>query len=301
MSVIGNLLRKTFFSDTKAEEVKNVQGNQPNFKGNINPNNVSYKDPIVDSFGYSSDRASGLFKNLSTMFLVSFCLFSFPDLLLFGIGAFLFAKHGDTLKESLEQMIKQSSEAFGKLNQQVNANTQTQASAQTQSSQAQAQAQQAAPPQNVSSQNPVTNPQKTEAPVKRAAKQLTPSEKAELKYSKAENNVLKSEVNYRKSIQNADIAVKKFQAAKEKMEKAKHEFETANEENLNSAKAKYEQANTVCRNRYAEAKIASETVNVLKAKLDNARVKLDDAMQNYQKINGDKEAEEIVDISSVPV
>ena len=270
MSIISDFVRTTFFGG-KVDETKEAKKEQNKQTNNVNPNNVSYKDPIIDSFGFSSEKKSDTFKNLSTMFLVGFCLSSFPDLLLFGVGMFLFAKHKDTFKETLENMIKQSTDAFSKLNQQVNAQ-------QTAAAPQQTAPQQAAPKQ--AAETAVTNPV---APAKEV-KPMSPLERAELRYANAENRVIKYDLNLRKSYHAAEVADKKLSLAKERMEKAKLSLETAKEEAKAAAAQKLERAENLYARKYAESQIANEAVDVANAKLEDAKLKLDIALKARENI-----------------
>lgn len=290
MSIIADFFGTTFPFGGIISQAKKAENNKnSSSETNVNPNNVSYKDPIVDSFGYSQDKQAGTFKNLSTMFLVSFCLFSFPDILLMGIGMYLFAKQHESFKDSLEQVIKQSSDAFGKLNKQVNNQPQNTA----QPAQApQSQPQQTAQP--VAQAQQITNPQEVVKPSK-TVKPLTPLEIAQKRYSKAEDKVLQCSVGLKNSTIAADEANRKLHKAETRLEKAKHAYEKAKEETKPIAQERFEKATVNYAKKYTEAGVANERVDVAKAKLEEAKVKLDAANLNYEKLK----AEEIVDVSAV--
>lgn len=293
MSIIADFLGTTFSFGGKigeAEKAKKADNNSSNAT-NVNPNNVSYKDPIVDSFARSKESTEKMFNGMKTMFLVGFCLTTFPDILMLGIGLFLFAKHKDSFKNTLEELIKNSNEACSKLNQQVNAQ---QASAQPQQAQQSQQTQQTVQP--AAQAKTVTNPQEAVKPAKQV-KPLTPLEIAQMRYAKAEDKVLQYGVGLKKSEIAADEANRKLHKAEARMEKAKLALEKAKEEAKVTAEEKYEKASINFAKRYTEAGVAKERVDVAKAKFEDAKVKMEAANQVCEKMK----AEEIVDVSAVHV
>lgn len=277
--IIDEIINSTrTFGSKKAEDVKNNKQNT-SFGGNVNPNNVSYKDPIQDTFGFSQERSAEMFKDLSTMFLIGFCCATCPSLLVFAMGMFLFANQShNSFKDIMAQNIQQSNDAFSKLNQQVNANQ----------------------PQNpydfVLPELPA--PQETKLLEAKPEEQpMSPLERAQLRCAKAEDRVQKYGMNLKKSAHAANVANQKVDRAYARMERARLAYETAKEEARAAAEAKYNRASMIYDKRYAEARVANERVDVASAKLDEARVKLDAANQAYAAMQG----EETVDVSAVPV
>ena len=290
MSFLSDYLNATLSFGKKADETKDaksVQDKQFSFRGNINPNNVSYKDPIVDNFGVSQERAAETFKNLSTMFLVGFCFGCCPSLLLLGVGAFLFANQQNSFKDILSQMIQQSNDAFSKLNQQVNANAQPEAM----------QPQQFVCPQPTTNALPAPQEQKLLEYKPEEPQPMTPLEKAQMRCANAENNVNKWDMHLNKATNRANIANQKLERAYARMDRARTAYENAKEEAKIAAEAKFERASMIYEKRYAESQAANERVDYANAKLEEAKIKLEAANTAYATM----QAEETVDLSAVPV
>lgn len=290
--IVDNLLNPfSLFGTKKAENKRN-----PSFSGDVNPNKVSFTDPIRDTFGFSKEYSNEMFKDLTTAFLLGFCCSTCPSLLVFALGAFLFANQAhDSFRDKVTENIQKSDDAMTKLAKKVNE--------QRKDNPVQKEVQ---PEMKALPYYPEQKPELKALPYYEAdnkeikaenneEKELTPLQKAEVLYQEAEQRVTDKEVDLAQKSAKAEIANQKLENARIRLENARVAYENAQDDVLSAAERRFNRANMVYERRNEAAKNADKEAEIASLKLQEAEIQLS-AAKDYWAI---LQAEEIVDTTPV--
>ncbi len=273
----------------KPQEANATEGTQrPAFGQVTNPNNVSYKDPIVDSFSVDSKAAGKMLSHIPALYMFGFCLGFAPILTMVATGAFLFAnKDNDSFKSKLSETIAQHGDAFKNLTAKYTEDMQK--------AQAEAQAYQAQKAQGATQGNAAPAPEQAATPEAEQQKEqtpMTPIEKAQARCAKAEDYKAKAEMNLAKKEEAQRVADEKVQLTQAKLDKAQADYDKATAEVKAQMTDRMMHLHETLEARQASASIAKEKTDVARALLSEADVKLQKAQRAFE----DLQAEEIVDI-----
>ena len=276
---------------------KTEKNQKPSFKGDVNPNKVSFTDPIRDTFGFSKEYSNEMFKDLTTAFLLGFCCSTCPSLLVFAVGAFLFANQAhDSFRDKITEKIQTSGDAITKLAKKVNEQNKDNPVRNEANVQPEMKAlpyyPTPKPEQKALPYYPDTQEIKAE---KQEEKELTPLQKAEVLYQEAEQRVATSEEDQIQKANRAEIANQKLEKARIRLENATAAYENAQDNALAAAEKRFNRANNIYEKRNEAAKNADKEAEIASLKLQEAEIQLA-AAKDYWAI---LQAEEIVDTTPV--
>ncbi len=310
MTFIGSILRSVTSFGTKRVGDGTTT--------NVNPTGVSYTDPIEDKYSGSQSRAGQILRGLTTMYLVGFTLNYCPSLFFMGLGAFLFGNDGHTsFHDSLSGMIMGSDMAMERLAQKKAAAAAASETGEADGTKKPGETGEVDGTKKPGETGEVDGTKKpdetgevdgTKKPGEtgevdgtkkpgETERELTPLEKAEARCTRAEEQIKKLESDLERSTKAAKVAQEKADLAKKKLDQAKLEYESATSEAAKAtAKEKLDKAQMTYNRRSVEAGVTREKVDVVRAKLDEANVKLTQYKQAYSELQG----EEVVDVSDVP-
>lgn len=302
--IVDDLLNPfSLFCMKKAGKTEKAQ--TPNFRGDVNPNKVSFTDPIKDTFGFSKEYSEEMFKDLTTAFLLGFCCSTCPSLLVFAVGAFLFANQAhDSFRDKVTENIQKSDDAMTKLAKKVNEQHKNNPVQPEQKAlpyypeqKEEVKALPYYPEQKAEIKAlPYYGPESNEIKTgKTEEKELTPLQKAEVLYQEAEQRVTDKENDWAQKSERAEIANQKLENAKIRLENARIAYENAQDDVLAAAERRFNRANTVYEKRNEAAHNADKEAEIASLKLQEAENQLY-AARDYWAI---LQAEEIVDTTPV--